>query len=115
MHANEVVSIHDSVDETVQCNGEIYITVVLNVDIDPVKQKNGEMMVYVKERKLPPFLSNDNENGIPEVPNLGDVKEPKKIGHGWILAIICVTSEGISIAVGKHDSFDGHVCTKEDL
>lgn len=71
MHADEVVGVHDSVDESIQYNCEVYISIVLWVSIQPVEQKDGEMMIYVKEWKLTPFLSKNDEDGIPKVPNLG--------------------------------------------
>ena len=77
VHADEVVSVHDGMDESVQENSEVYISIVLRVSIEPVEQKDGEMVVDVKERKLSPLLSNDNEDGIPEIPDLGHVKEPE--------------------------------------
>ena len=115
VHADEVVSVHDGMDESVQENSEVYISIVLRVSIEPVEQKDGEMVVDVKERKLSPLLSNDNEDGIPEIPDLGHVKEPEKICHGRIGIIVIVTYGSISITVGNHSCFNGHVCTKEDL
>ena len=115
MHADEVVSVHDGMDESVQKNSKVYISIVKRVSIEPVEQKDGGMVVDVKERKLSPFLSKDNEDGIPEIPDLGHVKEPEKIRHGGIGSIVIVTYGTISITVGNHSCFNGHVCTKEDL
>jgi len=115
MHTDKVVSVHDSVNESIQHNGEVHISIVLSVGVKPVEQKDGEMMVDVEERKLPPLLSKDNENGIPEIPNLGYVKEPEEVSHGRILVIVYVTDKSVSVAVGDQECFDGHVCTEEDL
>lgn len=115
MHADEIISVHDSVDESVQYNGEVNISVVLCFGINPVEQKDGEMMVYVKEGKLSPLLSDNNEDGIPEIPDLGNVKEPEEVSHGRVYLIVVVADEAVSITVSDHSSFDGHVCAKEDL
>ncbi len=74
VHTDEVVCVHNSVDESVQYNGKVNISVVLCFGINPVEQKDCEMMVYVKERKLSPFLSKDDEDGVPEIPDLGYIK-----------------------------------------
>ena len=49
MHTDEVVCVHNSVDESVQYNGKVYISVELRVSIEPIEQKDGEMMVNMKE------------------------------------------------------------------
>ena len=47
VHADEVVGVHDSVDESIQYNCEVNISIILWVSVEPIKQKDGEMMVYV--------------------------------------------------------------------
>jgi len=42
------------------------------------------MVVHMKERKLTPFLSEDDENGVCEVKDLGDVEEPEKGAKGGV-------------------------------
>jgi hypothetical protein len=49
MHADEVVSVHDSVNESIQQDGEIDITIIHNICIEPVKEENSEVMVNMKE------------------------------------------------------------------
>lgn len=116
MHADEVVGVHDSVDEPVQQDGEVDISIVENVNIEPVEEENGPMMVDVQERKLSPFLSKDNEDGIPEIPDLGGIKEPKQIRNRGVLTVERNTRHACTVvAVGKEEGFQGHVCTKHDL
>lgn len=115
MHANEVVSVHDSVDESIENNGEVYITIVLRVGIEPVEEENGEVMVNMQEGQLSPFLSKYDEDGIPEVPDLGCVEQPKKVSKRRLVTAVVVAANAVSVAVSDHTSFDGHVSTEHDL
>ena len=116
MHADEVVGVHDSVNETVQQDGEVNISVVENVDIEPVKEEDGPMVVDVQERKLSPFLSKNNKDGIPEVPDLGGVKEPKQIRNRSVLSVKRNTWHASSVVtISKEECFQRHVRTKHDL
>ena len=58
-------------DESIQDDCEVYISIILWVSIEPVEQEDGEMMVYVQKWKLTPFLSKNDEDGVPEVPDFG--------------------------------------------
>lgn len=113
MHTDEVVGVHDSVDEAVEDNGEVDVTIVEDIDIEPVKEKDSKVVVDMQEGQLSPFLAQDNEGGVPKVPNFGDIKQPKQIGHGWAGSIVSVARNGdtVSIAVGQEESLDGHVGT----
>ena len=102
-------------NESIQTNCKVDISIELRVGVEPIEQKDGEMVVHMKERELSPLLSNDDEDGIPEIPNLGNVKEPEEISQGRICGIIGGTYERESITVGNKSCFNGHVCTKEDL
>mmetsp|Transcript_26485 Transcript_26485/g.56757 ORF Transcript_26485/g.56757 Transcript_26485/m.56757 type:complete len:277 (-) Transcript_26485:119-949(-) len=116
VHADEVVCVHDSVDESVEDNGQVNITIIKNVCVEPVEQKDGGVMVDVKEGKLSPLFTQDNKDGVPKVPNLGNVKQPQKIGNGRIvLAVGNARGDGVSIAVRQENGFDRHVRTKHDL
>jgi hypothetical protein len=74
VHANEIVGVHDGVDESVENNREIDVTIVVGLSIEPVEKENSDVMIDVQKGKLSPLLSNDNENGIPKVPSFGDVE-----------------------------------------
>lgn len=76
VHADEVVCVHNSVDETIEENCQINVTVVENVCVEPVEQKDGGVVVNVKEGKLIPLLSQNNKDGVPEVPDFGNVEQP---------------------------------------
>lgn len=115
VHANKVVGVHDGMDESIQHNGEEDITIVLRIGIEPVEQKDGEVMVYMEEGKLSPFLSKNDEDGIPKIPDFRNVKEPKEVGHGWALVVVHVADGRVSVAIGNHACLDGHVCTEENL
>jgi hypothetical protein len=116
VHADEVVGVHDGVNESIQGDGDVNVTIVIYVGIEPVEEENGDVMVNMQERQLPPLLSQDNEDGIPKVPNLRDVEQPQEIGDGRVILTVSNTwSKRVSVAVGQETSFNCHVCTKHDL
>ena len=77
VHANEVVRVHDGVDESIQSNGKVNVTIVVDVRVEPVEKEDSNVMVHMKEGQLSPLLANDDKDGVPEIPNLGHVKEPQ--------------------------------------
>ena len=81
MHADEVVSVHNGVDEAVEEDSEENVTVVVDVGVKPVEEENGRMVVNMKERELTPLFTNHNENGVPEVPNLSFVHQSYGTNH----------------------------------
>lgn len=116
VHADEVVSVHDSVDESVEDDGHKDITVVVDVRVEPVKEEDGGVVVHVEERELSPLLSQDNEDGVPKVPHLGSVEQPKQIGNFGVLLVVHVAwKTRVSTAVSQEDSLNGHVGAKHDL
>jgi len=116
MHANEVVGVHDRMDKSVEKNGEEDISIVHDISIKPIEEKDGSVVVNMEKRKLTPLLSQNNEGCIPEVPYLGDVKEPEKVAYGRLLHVKVLTGhDSISIAVSQESRLNGHVRTKEDL
>ena len=65
---------------------------------------------------MPPLLSENNENGVPEVPDLGNVEQPQEVSKRGVLLVVCnAGSYGVTISVSKQTSFDCHVCAKHDL
>ena len=116
MHADEVVSVHDSVDESVKDDGKVDITIIEYVSVEPVEEENGRVVVNMQKGKLSPFLSKYNENGIPEIPNLGNVEQPQKVGNCRVLLAISYTrGKGITVTVSQQTCLDCHVRTKHDL
>lgn len=70
----------------------------------------------MQKRELSPFLAKNNENSIPEIPNLGNVEQPQKIGKGRIILVVTNTgSNGVVVAVSQEDSLDCHVGAKHNL
>jgi hypothetical protein len=85
VHADKVVGVHDCVDESIQEYSHVNISIVVDVSVEPVEQKNGCVMVHMKEGKLPPLLPDDNEKGVPKVPHLGHIKQPKQLSYGRLV------------------------------
>lgn len=76
MHADEVVRVHNRVDESVQQDGEVNISIIVDIGIEPIEQENSGVMVNVQEGELTPLLSQNNKDCVPKVPYFGDVEEP---------------------------------------
>ena len=70
VHADEVVGVHDGVDEAVEEDGEVDVSVVVDVGVEPVEEEDGGVVVNVEEGELAPLLADDDEDGVPEVPDL---------------------------------------------
>ena len=49
MQGYEVISVHDGVDQAVENDGEVNITVISDVQVKPIEQKDREMVIHVKE------------------------------------------------------------------
>jgi hypothetical protein len=71
VHADKVVRVHDGVNESIQDNRQVNVTIVVDARVEPVKQENGQVMVHVQETELTPLLAEDDKDGIPKVPDLG--------------------------------------------
>lgn len=117
VHADEVICVHDRVDEPIEYNGQENIAVVVGVGIQPVKQENRCVMVHVQERQLAPFLAQNNKDRVPEVPYFRGVEQPKKIGDRCIVVVVNITAakNSVPVSVRQHQCLDGHVRTQHNL
>jgi hypothetical protein len=116
VHADKVVRVHAGVDESVQNNGQVNITIVVDVGVEPVKEKDGSVVVDVQEGKLSPLFANHDKKSVPKVPNLGGVKQPEEVGKRRVVWVIIVTRhEGVVVAVCQEKGLNGHVGTQHDL
>jgi hypothetical protein len=116
VHANEIVRVHDGVDETIQDNGEVNVAIVVDVGVEPIKEKDGNVMVDVKEGQLSPLLSDHNEYRVPEIPYFGDVKEPKEVGDGRLFLVVANARKNrVVVAVSQEQGLNRHVTAKHDL
>lgn len=67
-------------DESIQNDRKVDITIIEDVRVQPVEEENGDVMVDMEEGKLAPLLSKDDEDSVPEVPNFRNVEQPQEIG-----------------------------------
>jgi hypothetical protein len=107
-------------DKSVQYNGQINVAIVVDARIEPVKEKNGRVVVHVQKRKLPPLFPQDDKDGIPKVPNFGNVKEPQQIGRGRNFSTLdglvhVAGHERVVVAVRNHARLNRHVRTQHNL
>lgn len=116
MHADKVVGVHDSVNEAIKDNGEVDISIIIDMGVEPIKEKDGNVVVDVKEGKLPPLFANHNKDGIPEIPHLGNVEEPEEIGESRMLLVVPnARKHRVVIAVGQEYGFNCHVGAQHNL
>jgi hypothetical protein len=104
-------------NEAIQQNGQVDVSIVIDMGIQPIEQKNSGMMIDMKKGELSPLFADNDKEGIPKVPDFGNVKEPEQIGRrrGDGIVGIAGRQEGIAIAVGNHTGFNGHIGTEKDL
>jgi ribosomal protein S14 len=111
-----VVRVHDGVNEAIQDNSKINVSVIVHVRVEPVKEKDGRVMVDVQKGKLTPLFTHNNKDCVPEVPNLGNIKQPEQIRRGRMRSIVGDTrSQRVAVAVRNHATFNGHVSAQHDL
>ena len=67
MQRNKVVCIHDRVNQPIQYYSKIHIAVVTNIQVQPIEQKDAEVMINVQERQLFPALFSNNEECIHKI------------------------------------------------
>ena len=70
VHADEVVGVHDGVDEAIEQDGEVDVSIVVDMGIEPVEEEDGGVVVNVEEGELAPLLADDDKDGVPKVPDL---------------------------------------------
>ena len=104
MHANKVIRVHDAViirarevqeskvrrrcvrakamtesnsrvDESVQGNGEVNVSVIVDVTVKPVEEEDGDVMVDMKEAQLSPLFAENDEKRVPKIPEEGRERE----------------------------------------
>ena len=63
MHTDEIVRVHNSVDETVQADGQVDVPVIVDARVEPVKEKNRGVVVHVKETQLLVLLAYRSREG----------------------------------------------------
>jgi len=116
MHADKVIRVHACVDESIEDNGQIDVTIIKDIRVKPVEQKDGSVMVDMKEGKLSPLFSQNDKDGVHEIPNLCEIKQPQEVSHCRRISAVSNTwGEGVSVTVSNEDTFDCHVSTKHDL
>lgn len=93
VHGEEVVGVHDRVDGTVEDHSQVDVTVVAGVEVEPVDEEDGHVVVDVEERELGGFLAEDDEEGVEEVEDLGDVEEPEEVAHHGVGGVVRLAGE----------------------
>ena len=64
-------------DETIEQNSKVNIAIVQYIGVEPIEQEDSRVMVNMEETKLFPLFIQNDEDGIPEIPNLRHVKDPE--------------------------------------
>jgi len=104
-----VVRVHEAMDGTIQQNCHIDIRVEADVDVDPVKGEDGEVVVNVKDRELVVLPLDDDKQRVKEIQYLRDVEHPKdelKVG-GFVIGEDGIAREHVQ-SVPSMDSVRVH-------
>lgn len=132
VQGDKVVGVHHSVNHTVQDNGQIHITIIADVQIQPIKLKeevnkssDGKLQTYqeytsvvvdVKETQLLPSLLQNNEHSIQEIQDLGQVEDiQNESNRGTQVIEFVARNQCVASIVGTHTSLNAHVRAKHDL
>lgn len=78
VHGDKVVRVHHGVNQTIENNGQVHIAVEIDMQIQPVYQKNSRVMVDVEEAQLFPFLADYDEECVCKVKHLRPELRPRK-------------------------------------
>jgi len=110
MHANEIVGIHNSMDEAVKKYSEINPAIIVHMTIEPVEKKNCGMMIHMKKGELFPLFTDDNKDGIPKIPNFTQVKDIKEVSNRRVCGVVRYTEiQSIPTAVSHKECLNCHV------
>lgn len=113
---HEIVRVHDGVDEAVENNGEIDISVVTHRHVEPVKEKDGKVVVNVQKGQLRPPLFGNNKEGVCKVENLGQVEDVQNKPHRRILVVKGLAwQQRVARLECLHARLDAHVRTQHYL
>lgn len=113
--SQEVVEIHEKVDDRVRNNGIINVTVESTQRNKPVDRENGRMMIYVEERKLLVFSSSHNKKGIHEVKDLAQIEYPFNRRNSWGPHIERIAEEAVALLVRTNGCSTSHPGAQHDL
>lgn len=113
---DKVVSIHNSMDQSIEYDSEIDIAIISNVDVEPVNQEDGEVVVDVEEGQLAPALLENNKNCVKEVQDLGKIEDIENKAQGGLGVVERLArSDGVALLVGAHTSLNAHVRAQHHL
>jgi hypothetical protein len=103
------------VNEAIENNGEVDITIITSVDIQPIIRKDGYMVVNVQNRELIPLLRENDENGVEEVEDLRHIENPQYVSNRGLFIIKGGTDKTVVVSVGQQESFHAHVRAQNHL
>lgn len=116
MQRDKVIGVHNSVNQSVQNYSEIHITIVANIQVQPIEQKNAEMMIDVQEGQLLPTLLSNDEESIHEIQNLGQIENIKHKPYRRILVVKHLAwNDTVASLPSLHTCLDAHVRAKHHL
>merc|ERR1712048_1455761 len=102
-------------DEAVERNRQVNITVIGHVHVEPVEEEDAPVMIHVEEAQLLPLLSNDDEERVEEVQDLAQVEDPEELSQrrrrqiDWLARY-----ERVVIPARYHHGIHRHVRAEHD-
>ena len=80
----EVVGVHQYVNESVIHGSKVGITIREVVQVQPPNEKDGKVVVNVQDSDLVKLLSKGHDDSIEEFVYFRDIKHPNQKGHGSV-------------------------------
>ena len=119
MHGNEVIRVHNHVNEGIPSDAHDYFTIKVDHQIEPVQHPNRCMMVYMKHTELLWFIAQNNKQSVKPIQHFAHIIHPNQIMNFRILEIEYIAfgpwKPAIPIALSEDDGFHCHIRTQINL
>ena len=111
----EVVGVHEDMDEGVVSGGKVGITLGEIIQVQPPNEEDREVVVKMEDGDLVVLLSQGHDDGIHEFVNFGNIEDPDQRGHGGVgfNRDFVVAEEGVLVLDGFIDDANGHVTAQD--
>jgi len=103
-------------DQAVEHDSKIHITVIAYVEVEPVEEEDGEVVVDVQERQLLPTAFCNNKKRVCKIQDLGQVKHVEYKPDRRIHVLEGLAwHQGIARLPRLHAGLDAHIRTQHHL
>merc|ERR1719235_58579 len=91
--SRKVIAIHDEVNGAIQDNAPVGISIIVALDVQPVEEKDGEVVVHMQEGHLTPVALDDHEGCVNEVEGLGQVEAVGDVSKALLSQVVLIAHQ----------------------